>query len=205
MSTEIQKEQTPIEDESSLSEETVRDLLTKEAGLEFRTPRSFQLPTAYDLHAFEGIGVSPEVLQEKINFFIGFLKDLVVIDPKYTIGEDEDRMRRRKEQIEKFGHIAKILLLHNKLRRNRLDAVRSQFDLWVNRSELPQFQGWDHAAEIKKLSDAFPVEMYHGYDALSLAKKMEIVERIENIVAEFLRLIGAATKVKPDVVGALGD
>ena len=178
-------------EENFSSEDAVREILTREAGLKFMVPRSFELPTEYNLHALEGIGITTERLQEVINLFTTYLKSFVVYNEEYTIDKDKERVEKRKELVEKLGRIAQNLLYQNKIRHSRISAVSGVFDTWVARSESPRFQNWPHAAEIKKLRDAFPVKMFGPYDGLPLSEKLDIVEKIEDILVEFLRSIGS--------------
>lgn len=201
MSSEISKveQSTP-----PLSEDTVRDILEREAGLKFIVPRKFELPETYNFRALEGIGVSEESLQRSINLFLNYLKDFIIIDPEYQLDGDKkqssdknaERVRQRKELIEKFGRIAENLLFHNQLRHNRVSAIQSQFEKWEIRSGLPEFQNWPHTALIQKFNSAFPTEIFKAWDELPIGKKRVLVEKIEDIIVKFLHWCGATKERK---------
>jgi len=180
-----------VQEAPSDNETEVKNILTKEEGLVFVVPRSFELPEEYNFNALEGIGVSAADLEDVVGSFINYLKTPLVIDQKYVAGNEEERQKRRKELAFKYGRIAGNLILHNKLRHNRIASIQSFFERWIIRSGLPQLKNWPHAAKIKELYDKFPPDSFGGaYFEASFPRKLEIVETIENIIAEFLKLIG---------------
>ena len=169
------------------TEGELREIFTREAGLKFMPPAEFNLPTEYNFQALEGIGVSETDLRGGIESLTGYLKDPVIVDENFEPGRDKERVERRKQLIDKFGKIAENLILHNRLRHNRIMVISSKFELWASRTKYPKFQDWEGAGKIQEFARAFPAEMYRGWDELPFKKKLKIIEQVTNIIADFLR------------------